>query len=104
MDPHASGVDLQGDGLRERNLQQPSDPKSSQNGADTLPPGEVDPQDEKNKKTFGRTPDGTGEFPFPSYFIPSISFIISLFLVVKPPAILERGWLWTEENNKIRGK
>ncbi|KAK2759152.1 phosphatidylethanolamine N-methyltransferase [Arachnomyces sp. PD_36] len=54
MDPHATGVHLQKDGLRERNP-----PNAQENGADTLPPAEVDSHEEKGKKTFGRTPDGT---------------------------------------------
>lgn len=66
MDPHASGVDLQNEGLRERNAQQQGN--SAENGASKLPPGEIDSQEEKEQKTFGRTPDGTGKYPFPSCF------------------------------------
>jgi hypothetical protein len=56
MDPHATGVHLQKEGLRERNTHA----DGQETGRDAVPPVEVDSQ-EKNKKTFGRTPDGTSE-------------------------------------------
>ncbi len=52
-----AGADIDGDGLRERKIQQNvifvKEPESDDN---------VLEEEEKDKKTIGRTPDGTGEY------------------------------------------
>jgi len=61
MDQGRSTGAQQPDGLRERNVPRPN----STGGRDALTAtGELEPKDEvgKDKKTFGRTPDGTGGF------------------------------------------
>ena len=47
-------MDGDGDGLRERRPVKRQDVNSNSNGG-------LEPQQEKKEKTFGRTPDGTGE-------------------------------------------
>lgn len=47
-------MDGDGDGLRERRPVKQQDMNSNSNGG-------LEPQQEKKEKTFGRTPDGTGE-------------------------------------------
>jgi hypothetical protein len=56
MSNGTAGADLEGDGLRERKSQQnvnfAKEPESDESGSE---------EDEKDKKTIGRTPDGTGK-------------------------------------------
>lgn len=51
-----TGADLEGDGLRERKAQQNVDFAKEPESDDG-----VSEEDEKDKKTIGRTPDGTGK-------------------------------------------
>ena len=52
--PGVGYTDGDGDGLRERRPVKRQDTDSNSNGG-------LEPQQEKKGKTFGRTPDGTGE-------------------------------------------
>jgi phosphatidylethanolamine N-methyltransferase len=73
MDQGRSTGAQQPDGLRERNVPRPD----STEGCDALTAtGELEAKDEagKDKKTFGRTPDGTGRFLFGSQLIPAQCF------------------------------
>lgn len=54
------------DGLRERNVaSQQAALNAGQAALTSLAEGEVNDKEGKEKKTFGRTPDGTGEYYLP---------------------------------------
>jgi hypothetical protein len=74
MSSGASGLGLNVEGLRERLPQQPEAPVKAENvdvaqdAVKELNEQQASEQkDEKDKKTFGRTPDGTGAYTRPSF-------------------------------------
>ncbi len=94
MSNGTAGADFEGDGLRERKSQQnvnfAKEPESDESGSE---------EDEKDKKTIGRTPDGTGKC-----FVPHSWKEISRKVFIpdrQPCAVCRQGSFWRKQEKRL---